>query len=539
MNAQLNVADDISRGLSAEALIKNTKWKKRPDFLWKTEDHWPEWPILHATLDCDPEVKKEAKTFTASAGNNADVVDQMIQYFSSWFKLKKHIAWILYYRSKLLSESQKTRKKQEIIFSTERPMPIAAKEIQCAEIKIIKYVQRRCFAGEVSPSKSSKLHKLNAFRVNGLIHVGRRLKNAPIGEEAKYPILLPKSNHLTNLIVCHYQKMSGHARVEHLLSLTRERFWPINSRATVNKVVNSCFVCQKQYASPGSQKMSDLPADRDQPDRPPFSHVGVDCFGPFAIKRGRADMKRYGIVYTCLTVRAIHIEVLHSMDTHSFVNSFRKFTARRGLPELVRSDNGTNFVAGNRELREAIEESNEQQMNSFMIQRNIKWLFNPPSASHQGGVWEQCIRSIRRILSSLTQEKKLDDEALATLMCEIEAIVNNRPITKVSDDPRDLQPLTPNHLLLQNGPQLPPGAFTSDEIYARRRWHQVQHLSDTFWRRWIWEYLSQLQQRQKWFHKRRNFAVGDVVLIVDDTCPRSMWPRSNHRDSHQSTRWLC
>ena len=110
-------------------------------------------------------------------------------------------------------------------------------------------------------------------------------------------------------------------------------------------------------------------------------------------------------------------------------------------------------------------------------------------------------------------------------MCEIEAIVNSRPITKVSDDPRDLQPLTPNHLLLlRNGPQLPPGAFTSDEIYACRRWRQVQHLSDTFWRRWIREYLPQLQQRQKWFHKKRNFTVGDVVLIVDHRCPRSMWP---------------
>lgn len=419
-------------------------------------------------------------------------------------------------------------------------MPIAAVEIQCAEIEIVKYVQRQCFAGEVSSSKSSKLHKLNAFRVNGLLRVGGRLRNAPIGEEAKYPILLPKSHHLTNLIVRHYHETLGHAGVEHVLSITRERFWPINGRATVKKVVNSCFSCRKQYASPGIQKMSDLPADRVQPDKPPFSHVGVDCFGPFIVKRGRADVKRYGIVYTCLTVRAIHIEVLHSMDTHSFINSFRRFAARRGLPELVRSDNGTNFAAGNRELREAIEEWNGQQINEFMIQRNIKWVFNPPSASHQGGVWERCVRSIRRILSSLTQEQKLDDEALATLMCEIEAIVNSRPITKVSDDPRDLQPLTPNHLLLlRNGPQLPPGAFTGDEIYARRRWRQVQHLADTFWRRWTREYLPQLQQRQKWFHEKRNLAVGDIVLIVDDRCPRSSWPLGRIVETHTNLQDGC
>ena len=236
--------------------------------------------------------------------------------------------------------------------------------------------------------------------------------------------------------------------------------------------------------------MSDLPADRVQPDRPPFSHDGVDCFGPFVVKRGRADVERYGIVYTCLTVRAIHIEVLHSMDTHSFINSFRRFAARRGLPELVRSDNGTNFAAGNRELREAIEEWNGQQINKFMIQRNIKWVFNPPSASHQGGVWERCVRSIRRILSSLTQEQKL-------------------------------------------------GAFTGDEIYARRRWRQVQHLADTFWRRWTREYLPQLQQRQKWFHKKRNLAVGDIVLIVDDRCPRSSWPLGRIVETHTNLQDGC
>ncbi|XP_068750959.1 uncharacterized protein [Montipora capricornis] len=465
-----------------------------------------QWKYLNTQLNVADDV---------SRGDSADTIEQMIQYFSSTFKLKKHIAWILRYRSKLLSASQKTKKKQEIIFSSKGPMPIAAKEIQCAEIKIVKYVQRRCFAGEVSSSKSSKLHKLNAFRVNGLLRVGERLRKAPIGEEAKYPILLPKSHHLTNLIVRHYHETSGHAGVEHVLSLTRERFWPINGRATVKKVVNSCFSCRKRYASPGIQKMTDLPTDRVQPDRPPFSHVGVDCFGPFVVKRGRADVKRYGIVYTCLTVCCK--------------------TRSSGV-----SDNGTNFAAGNRELREAIEEWNEQQINKFMIQQNIKWVFNPSSASHQGGVWERCVRSIRRILSSLTQEQKLDDEALARLMCEIEAIVNSRPITKVSDDPRDLQPLTPNHLLLlRNGPQLPPGAFAGDEIYARRRWRQVQHLADTFWRRWTQEYLPQLQQRQKWFYKKRNLAVDDIVLIVDDRCPRSTWPLGRIVETHTNLQDGC
>ena len=207
------------------------------------------------------------------------------------------------------------------------------------------------------------------------------------------------------------------------------------------------------------------------------------------------------------------------------INSFRRFVARRGLPETVRSDNGTNFVAGNRELREAIDEWNVQQIDEFMVQRNVKWIFNPPAASHQGGVWERCIRTIRKILNALIKEQTLDDESLNTLMCEIEAIVNSRPITKVSDDPRDPQPLTPNHLLLlRSGPQLPPGLFTNEDTYSRRRWRQVQHLANTFWKKWIREYLPQLQERHKWTNQRRNLSIDDVVLVIDDKFPRSSMP---------------
>ena len=206
--------------------------------------------------------------------------------------------------------------------------------------------------------------------------------------------------------------------------------------------------------------MSDLPVDRVTPDKPPFSFVGVDCFGPFWVKRARSQVKRYGVLFTCLVSRAIHIEVAQSMDTNAFVNSMRRFIARRGVPEVMRSDNGSNFVSGNKELRKAISEWNERQIHEFPLQRNIKWLFNPPSGSHLGGVWERCIRTVRKILVALIKEQPLDDEGLTTLMCEVEAIINERPITKSSDDPSDAEALTPNHLLLLHpSSKLPPGVF--------------------------------------------------------------------------------
>ena len=103
--------------------------------------------------------------------------------------------------------------------------------------------------------------------------------------------------------------------------------------------------------------------------------------------------------------------------------------------EEIRSDNGGNFVKGERELHKAMQQWNQGQIHEYLLQHNIKWIFNPPAASHHGGVWERCIRTVRKVMKALLNEQTLDDEGLNTLMCEVESIVNGRPITKVSDDP--------------------------------------------------------------------------------------------------------
>lgn len=153
--------------------------------------------------------------------------------------------------------------------------------------------------------------------------------------------------------------------------------------------------------------MADLPEERLVPDKPPFTTVGVDCFGPFQVRRCRSLVKRYVVIFTCLTIRAVHIEVAHSLDTDSFLLALRRFIARRGQVEEIRSDNGTNFTSGERELRESIQAWNHDKINEAMLQKNIKWSFNPPYGSHHGGVWERCIRSVRRILRALLQEQTL------------------------------------------------------------------------------------------------------------------------------------
>ena len=228
------------------------------------------------------------------------------------------------------------------------------------------------------------------------------------------------------------------------------------------------------------------------------------------------------LVYS-LNMRAIHIEIAHSLDTDSFINCLQRFISRRGKPSTIRSDNGTNFVGAERELKEEVQKWQAKKIQGMMNECSIQWKFNTPLASHMGGVWERQIRTVRKVLAGLTKQQLLTDESLCTLMCVAEGIVNNRPITTVSADPRDMEPLTPNHLLLLRTVKTPPGLFDENDLYTRKRWRQVQYLADLFWKRWTREYLPELQKRARWEKPSRDLSVGDLVLVMDNALPRNEW----------------
>ena len=540
VNTHANPADDASRGVSATSL---DRWIHGPEFLIKPRTAWPQPPsdMKLDIADNDPEVKRDSTTYTNEVSNPHPLND-IIKRFSSWNRLKKVLAWIMRYQAilKRRVKQKKANPTAEIEFST-TIVPVSLTEMINAEKEIIQHVQRACLGEErhclekptkgpkdrrkVTVSRSSHVFKLDPILTGGLLRVGGRLQRAPIDKDARHPIILPKDHHVVELLVNHYHHIAGHSGVEHTLSLIREKYWILNGRSTVKKIIGKCFGCKKRQSTVCNQKMSDLPEDRVTPSQPPFTYTGVDCFGPFEVKRARSRVKRYGVIFTCLSSRAIHLEVAHSLDTESFLNALRRFVARRGQPKEIRSDNGGNFVKGERELREAMNEWNQEQIHNFLLQRNVKWTFNPPAGSHFGGVWERCIRTVRKVMKALMKEQTLYDEGLNTLFCEVESVVNSRPITKLSDDPRDEQPLTPNHLLLlRTEPVLPPGVFGKEDNQNRRRWRQVQYLCDLFWRRWVREYLPLLQQRQKWSTPKKNVAVNDIVLVLDENKPRGVWP---------------
>lgn len=522
VDSQSNPADDVSRGMSAEELVTSERWINGPPFLWKEESEWPCQPeIKKLEMDNTAEIKQETSVYQTNVTTDS-TVDDLLSKYSSWYKLKKAVAWILRAKAILM---RKAKLKKDIVCdkSIQTIEPLTLCELQKAEEAVILYVQRKVFTAAYLQDKS--ISKLSPVKQgNGILCVGGRLTNSSIPNDAKHPILMPKDHHVTNLIIQQYHAVSAHAGVERVLGDIRQKYWIIKGRVTVKQLLHKCVKCRKLKAPAETQKMADLPPDRVTPSDAPFCKIGVDYFGPFKVKRCRSEVKRYGCLFTCLTTRAIHIEVSHSLETESFINALQRFIARRGPPTEIRSDNGTNFVGSKRELSRALKDWNQHQITDYLLQKEIKWSFNTPTASHMGGVWERQIRTVRSILMSLLDQQVLDDEGLVTLMCVVEGIVNGRPITKLSDDPSDPLPLTPNHLLLlRSGSVLPPGYFVQQDIY-RRRWRQVQYLADIFWKRWIKEYLPTLQERQKWIIDKRNLEIGDLILLCNENMPRNQWP---------------
>jgi hypothetical protein len=287
--------------------------------------------------------------------------------------------------------------------------------------------------------------------------------------------------------------------------------------------------------------MADLPDERVTAEEPPFTHCGVDMFGPFIIKEGRKEYKRYGAIFTCFSCRAVHLEATNTMDTDSFILALRRFIGRRGPVRSIRSDNGGNFVGAEAELKKALQEMDHKKIAAYLLKQScdwIEWEKNPPVASHMGGVWERQIRTVRSVLSSIlkTHAGRLDDESLRTLFVEVEAIVNSRPLTVESLTDENSDPLTPNHLLTMKSKVVfpPPGVFQRADMYCRKRWRSVQFMANEFWGRWSRQYLQASQERQKWNGVRRNMQVDDIVLLIEDDVTRSKWPMGRVIKVHPS-----
>ena len=544
-----NPADEASRGISVKQLLQNTRWLRGPDFLWQHEA-----PEEMEVKDIDPddiEVKRTATAFTTVTNEKSvhakrSLEPDRFKTFSSFHRLKKRIALIQRMIERKRTNKEYNWRPQQDAFTVE--------ELRVAEELIIKSVQETHYAEEINTLKNlkgndnmfnqqhlarernlsikqqSSLYRLDPFLDHRqVIRVGGRLNQSDTDYSVKHPVVLPKNSHITQLIIRQIHEEQAHQGNGITLNALRQSgYWIISGRSTVRQFIALCVICRKCRARRQTQKMSDLPPERLTPAAP-FTYSGMDVFGPFHVKEGRKEVKRWGLVFTCLSSRAIHLETLNKMDTDSFINGLRRFTCRRGKVRQLYSDQGTNFIGANNEFQSTL---NEDTVKSFLLKNDcdlISFNFNVPSASHMGGVWERQIRTVRSTLTCLlkTQGTQLDDESLRTLFVEVENIVNSRPLSVQNLSEADSEDIiTPNHLLTlkSKAVQPPPGVFLPPDVYSRKRWRRVQCLSEQFWRTWQKEYCHLLTKRQKWIKTDRNSQVGDIVLLCDEDLPRISWP---------------
>ncbi|XP_066927415.1 uncharacterized protein [Clytia hemisphaerica] len=531
VNGEENPGDITTRGVfSVEELLHGNKkrsWLKGPSFLMADESTWKDKKIE----EIDPGDTEIRKTFISMIRQDNSTWLPYTDY-SNFNKIVRYMAWVLRYTRNLRAEAKRKRENSKKKRDKGKPY-LTPEEIKAATIIVIKDVQLSEFDEEIDDltkkqevEKESKLYQFKPFLdKNGILRIGGRLKNAPVSFEAKHQIVIPKG-HVASLIAEKYHKENGHSGVNQTLSEVRQKYWILCGRQVIKTVIKACVECQRFKNKPEIPMMADLPNSRMQLNQPPFTNTGVDFFGPILVKQGRKRLKRWVSLFTCMTVRCVHLEVVESMETDDFLNALQRFISRRQKPRKLLSDCGSNFKGAVNELKEELRKLNQHKIGEFCSLREIEWQFNPPSAPHMGGAWERLVRTVKTSMKFTLKNLILTEFQLMTFITEVENIVNSRPLTPISEDPKDLEALTPNHLLK---------GFNNAEVLLntdkdlditkcyRKRWKHIQMCLEHFWNRWRSEYLPTLTTRGKWVEERRNLQVGDMVLLHMDA-PRGQWP---------------
>ena len=348
-----------------------------------------------------------------------------------------------------------------------------------------------------SPANSVSYHIPLSLDPDKLLRSQSRLRRlSDVGYDTKHPVILDGKHPFVKLILIHLHQMYHHLGFDYVRAQVGHKYIILKNRSILRTIRYQCIPCRKRDAVIVNPMMADLPKERLGYLEPPFSNCGVDYFGPFFVSIRRSSEKRWVFLFTCLTTRAIHLEIVSSMDTSACVAGIERFIARRGMPNVIWSDNGTNFIGSEKELLEVTRRWNDYAPAALMCKGN-RWKFNPPSAPHHGGSWERMVRSCKRVFYSILGNRRMTDETLNTTFCLVEQALNNRPLTPVSDDPNELEALTPNHFLLGRSFQALPSLVPGDEPDLLRRYTKAQAYANAIWVRSMKEYVPSLHKRGK------------------------------------------
>ncbi|XP_055633327.1 uncharacterized protein LOC129773709 [Toxorhynchites rutilus septentrionalis] len=518
-----NPADIISRGMIPAQLQYQSVWFEGP--LWLRFDR-SLWPISTDTMsEGDEALLKERSTTTLATHNQS--TNELILLRSSFPELVRLIALI---RRFILNAKTKERNSRYIGLLTH------TKHEDALQV-LIRLAQRESFPTELrdlsharSINQSSKITSLNPILVDGIIRVGGRLANAPVTENRKHPMILHHQHPLTKLIMEHYHRKHFHAGQQFLIASVRERYWPTNVRSLARKVVFECTSCFRNKPTVHQQLMADLPADRVSPAAA-FIKTGVDFCGPFFIRypgRRSTSIKCYVSIFVCLTTKAVHMEVVADLTTQAFLGALKRFVSIRGKPSVITCDNATNFVGANRELELLRLQLCSQQFQHTVTRdcetEGIQFKFIPPRSPNFGGLWEAAVKSFKTQFRKTIGSRVLTYDEIHTVVQQLAAILNSRPLTPLSNDPNDYEALTPGHFIAGR-PLVSIPSPDLQEIPENRLflWQKSQSYVQQIWRKWKTHYLSDLHNRTKWTQKRDNLIVGTMVLVKDDNLPPQKW----------------
>lgn len=521
-----NPADFSSRGVAIQSLGNNELWWTGPNFLSKSEDDWPqnkcEVNLPETKVTCSIQIQESIIPF---------------QRYSKLSKLQRVTAYIFRFINNC-----------KVMVSARQKGELTNDELQNALINLAKISQRESFPNEIHNLKNTTLlnRKSNILSLNpfldkyGVLRVGGRIQNAthcPYNQI--HPILIDSKHTFTKLLFMYEHNRLLHCGPQQLLSSVREQFWPTGGRVLSKSTVNKCYTCTRLKAKPVQQLMGNLPPFRVTP-APPFESCGADFAGPFFIinrkGRGAKSFKCYLCLFVCLSTKAIHLEVVSDLTSNAFILCLRRFISRRGKPKLICCDNGKNFVGAKGELNRMLQTYN-QSVSEFAREEGITFKFIPPYSPNFGGIWEAGVKAAKFHLKRIAGNTNLTFEELSTLFAQIEAILNSRPLTPLSADPSDLNPLTPGHFLIGRPLTSLPSPVT--EKITLNRYQLLEKLRQHFWKRWSAEYLSELQRRVKWQIKTKEYGIGDLVVIQEDNVPPMKWIIGRIKHLHPGPDGVC
>ncbi|XP_060804946.1 uncharacterized protein LOC132902740 [Amyelois transitella] len=536
-----NPADLASRGLLLPDLQNNLLWWQGPNWLKNEELPVKKMNNLITELEIRRDILVNTKVQDNYIEDDKDNKEFLLTKFEDFDTLKELLKTITYCKRFLKYKSYGVKTLD---------VPITTEELESALDVCIRIVQKKDFEEEMVDlrkrgrvKRRSNLKSLHPFiDANNILRVGGRIRHANLNNSKKNPIILSAKNPLTLLLVADAHVKTLHGGIQLMLTFLRERYWIINAKRTVKSCIHRCLICAKQSAATRTQLMGDLPKERVTPARP-FCNSGVDFAGPYQVLmskgRGAKTSKSYISIFICMATKAIHLELVGDLTSEAFIGAFKRFVARRGKCTNLWSDQGRNFIGANKELALEWKEAKlefEGEISEKLALDGTQWHFIPAHSPTFGGLWEAGVKSLKYHLKRILNTH-LTFEELSTILCQVEACLNSRPLCPVDDtNPDSFEILTPGHFLIGEAPIVVPSRQKNFSSMSHlSRWRYTQKLLNEFWTRWQDEYLSRLQQRPKWLRKVDEFKIGQIVLIKTDGLPPGKWLLGRVTEKHPGT----